>query len=54
MRGTDNAGGANQVFRLTDLKKAEAVLTLLEVSRLWHLTMVPGEKNLLSPLEKKR
>jgi hypothetical protein len=37
----------NQVFRLTDLKKAEAVLTLPDVSRLHHVSVVPeapGEK----------
>jgi len=49
VRGSDDAGAANQVFRLTDLKKVEPVLTLPDVSRLWHVAVVPepeaaGEK----------
>jgi hypothetical protein len=48
VRGSDDAGGgANKVFRLTDLKKAEAVLTLPDVSKLCHVAIVPeaaGEK----------
>jgi len=44
---SENPGGANKVFRLTDLKKAEAVLTLPDVARVWHVAIVPeaaGEK----------
>jgi hypothetical protein len=44
---TQGRDGIKQVFRLTDLKKPEAVLTL-DVTRVWHLSVVPrpgGEKS---------
>jgi hypothetical protein len=37
---TQGLDGIKQVFRLTDLRKAEAVLSL-DVRRVWHLSVVP-------------
>lgn len=50
---TWGAHGVNQLFRLTDLKKAEAVLTL-DAERLRHVSVVPRPALTEDIIEKKR
>jgi hypothetical protein len=46
--------GRNQVFRLTDLKRVESVLTL-PVKQVWHVSLVPSPaEKLIEIIEKKK